>query len=187
MLQLVQSSKARPAAGYFSGFVSSGMGAAKPEKFVALALSWGSQSWLQPAFSRLLDFGHACGRQSCLQAAFQAAFSIRDEFLGPRCTMPARLEAGEIPSCRSNCARLDKLKHVLHSGAEVSLGAADTSVRATSAATAHWSKRPKPRDGLSRRRRTDHSRSPRVSLRLHVSQAYRSEAREIRLRIEKAA
>ena len=29
----------------------------KPEKFVALALLWGSQSWLQPAFSRLLEFG----------------------------------------------------------------------------------------------------------------------------------
>ena len=30
-----------------------------------------------------------CGRQSCLQAAFQAAVSIRDEFLGLRFTMPA--------------------------------------------------------------------------------------------------
>jgi len=50
--------------------------------------------------------------------------------------------AREIPSCRPNCAPLDKLKHVLHSGAEMSLGAADTSVRATSGATVHWSKWP---------------------------------------------
>jgi len=42
----------------------------------------------------------SCGRQSCLQAAFQAAFPIRDEFLGLRCGMPARHEAGEISA---NC------------------------------------------------------------------------------------
>jgi hypothetical protein len=35
MLQLVQSSAARPAGGYFSGFVPSGIEAAKPAKFVA--------------------------------------------------------------------------------------------------------------------------------------------------------
>jgi hypothetical protein len=35
MLQLVQSSAVRPAGAHFSGFVSSGMETAKPEKFVA--------------------------------------------------------------------------------------------------------------------------------------------------------
>jgi hypothetical protein len=60
MLQLVQSSAARPAGGYFSGFVSSGSETAKPEKFVALAV-------------RDMQAIALCGRQSCLQAAFQAA------------------------------------------------------------------------------------------------------------------
>jgi hypothetical protein len=44
---------------------------------------------------RHLSVGLSFGRQSCLQAAFQAAFSVRDEFLGLRCKMPARHEAGE--------------------------------------------------------------------------------------------
>ena len=91
-----------------------------------------------------LGFGLSCGRQSCLQAAFQAAFSIRDEFLGLRRFHDGGHEAGEKTCCRSNCARLDKLKHVLPRGAEMSLGAADTSVRATSGATANWRERPKP-------------------------------------------
>jgi len=34
MLQLVQSSAARPAGEYFSGFVSAGTETAKPEKFI---------------------------------------------------------------------------------------------------------------------------------------------------------
>jgi len=72
-----------------------------------------------------------------VQAAFQAAFSIRDEFLGLRDFNAGGHEAGKVPSCRSSCARLNKLKHVLQSGAEMSLGAADTSVRATSGATAN--------------------------------------------------
>jgi hypothetical protein len=117
--------------------------------------------------------GFSCGRQSCLQEAFQAAVSISDEFLPLRCTilrgtkremrancvsglfnggLKGRLQA-RLPAtqgvdkrpkassritnfsgfARSSCARLDKLKHVLPSGAEMSLGAADTSVRATSA------------------------------------------------------
>jgi hypothetical protein len=33
--------------------------------------------------------GLSCGRQSCLQAPFQAAVPICGEFLGLRCTMPA--------------------------------------------------------------------------------------------------
>jgi hypothetical protein len=58
--------------------------------------------------------------------------SQRDEFLGLRRFNAGGQEAGG----RSNCARLDKLKHVLHSGADMSAGAADTSVRAKSGATA---------------------------------------------------
>jgi hypothetical protein len=85
-----------------------------------------------------------CGRQSCLQAAFQAAFPIPDEFLGHRRFNERGHEAGEIPCCMSSCTRLDKLKHVPPSGADRSVRAADTSVRATSGATAHWHKWPKP-------------------------------------------
>ena len=47
-----------------------------------------------------LGFGHSCGRQSCLQAAFQAAISTDDESLGLGCGMSAKHEAGEIPG---NC------------------------------------------------------------------------------------
>jgi hypothetical protein len=36
--------------------------------------------------------------------------------------MPARHEAAETLSSESSCARLDKLKHVLHSGADMSNG-----------------------------------------------------------------
>jgi len=92
-----------------------------------------------------LDFGYSCGKQSCLHAAFQAAVSIRDEFLGLRRFHAGGHEAGEMRSCRSNCARLDKLKHVLQSGADMSVGTADTSVRATCGAMAHLRKWPKPR------------------------------------------
>ena len=84
------------------------------------------------------------------QAAFQAAFLDTAKFLGLGGMMPERDEAGELFSCGSSCARLDKLKHVLHSGADRSVGAADTSVRATSGATAHWQKWPKPRGRLLR-------------------------------------
>jgi hypothetical protein len=51
--------------------------------------------------------------------------------------MPEDSKPEKYFSCRSSCARLDKPQHVLHSGADMSVGAADTSVRATSAATAH--------------------------------------------------
>jgi hypothetical protein len=86
-----------------------------------------------------------CGRQSCQQAAFQAAARLwlfwhalgrvvwqaivpagglsgrrrtdhsrsSHEFLGLRRFSAGEHEAGEIPSCKSSCARLDKLKHVL--------------------------------------------------------------------------
>jgi len=50
----------------------------------------------------------------------------------------------KTPSCRSNCARLDKLQHVLHSGADRSVGAADTSVRATPGPTGHSRRQPTP-------------------------------------------
>jgi len=63
----------------------------------------------EPPERRPLGVGLSCGRQSCLQAAFQAACSIR--------------EAGEIPSCWSNGARPDKLKHVLPKNADMSVGA----------------------------------------------------------------
>jgi hypothetical protein len=106
-----------------------------------------------------MHFGLSCGRQSCLQAAFQAAFepepafqaafSIRDEFLGLRSTMPATHEAGEIGA---NCARgrfridgglkgrlqarLPATRKPGHNGKQSGVGmsadAADTSVRATS-------------------------------------------------------
>jgi hypothetical protein len=56
--------------------------------------------------------GLSCGRQSCLQAAFQAACSIRDEFLGLFHFHARGHETAEISFCMSNCARLDKLKHV---------------------------------------------------------------------------
>ncbi len=52
-----------------------------------------------------------------------ATFSIRDEFLRLRGMMSERDEAEENSACWS-CARLDKLKHVLHIGA-------DTTPRAT--------------------------------------------------------
>jgi hypothetical protein len=76
----------------------------------------------------------SCGRQSCLQAAFQAAFSIRDEFLGL-----SRFHAEAIPRRWATCARLDKLKHVLPKNAETSVGA-------TPEAMTHWRKWPKPKE-----------------------------------------
>jgi len=93
--------------------------------------SVGHASACQGEHSSPLGFGLSCGRQSCLQAAFQAAFSIRDEFLGLRRFKTGGHEAGEIPACKSSCARLDKLKDVLQSGAEMSLGAADATSEAT--------------------------------------------------------
>jgi len=44
------------------------------------------------------------------QAAFQAACSMRDEFLVLRRFDAGGHEAGEIPSGRSSCARQNKLK-----------------------------------------------------------------------------
>jgi hypothetical protein len=87
---------------YFSGFVSRRHLAAKPWKFVAYR-----EGGLK---GRLLDFGHSCGRQSCLQAAFQAAVSDTRRISQASLFDAGRHEAGEIPCCRSSCARLDKLK-----------------------------------------------------------------------------
>jgi hypothetical protein len=48
------------------------------------------------------------GSQSWLEAGFQPASLFRDEFLGLRCTMPARHETGEIPAnCTSGRSSLD--------------------------------------------------------------------------------
>jgi hypothetical protein len=42
-----------------------------------------------------LKFGLSCGRQSCLQAAFQAAFSICGEFFEFRYSMPRETKPEE--------------------------------------------------------------------------------------------
>jgi hypothetical protein len=108
----------------FFGFVSCRYRDGKPEKFVK-----GRASRLK-AGSRQDCLPHK--RAKAQQAAFQAASSMRDEFLGLRNINEGGQAAGEIHTCRSSCARLDKLKHVPPKSAETSLGAADTSVRATS-------------------------------------------------------
>jgi hypothetical protein len=93
---------------------------------------------------RRMPSGPTCGptsaRFSTVQAASQSVFSIRDEFLDLRRFNAGGHEAGNIRSCMSSAARLDKLKHLLPSGADMSVGAADRSVRATSGATADWRK-----------------------------------------------
>jgi len=73
--------------------------------------SWGSQSWLQSAFSRLsclavrgMQAVALCGRQSCLQAAFQAAVdrpltqfaAISSDFVS--CRHPAA-QPGKFVAC----------------------------------------------------------------------------------------
>jgi hypothetical protein len=70
---------------------------------VALLLSFshgGSKRTPNPLPKRLSVQAPSCGRQSCLQAAFQAAFSIRDEFLALRRFHAGGHEAGEM---RANC------------------------------------------------------------------------------------
>jgi hypothetical protein len=95
-----------------------------------------------------------CGRQWCLQAAFQAAqttHTVRPYSLRLHVSQASNCDAREIRRVfhvrgkarfrsqsviqeRANCARLDKLKHILRNKrVETSLDPADTSVRATSA------------------------------------------------------
>src|SRR5580704_9243875 len=64
------------------------------------------------------------------------------QFLGLRRFSAGGHEAAEIHSGRSNCARLDELKRVQPKNADRSVGTADTSVRATSGASAYWRIRP---------------------------------------------
>jgi hypothetical protein len=104
---------------------------------LGVGLSWDRQSCLSawrfapPKGMKLAqaDYQSAAGCHPAPQCGrANTRFSIRDEFLGLRRFHSGGHEAGEIPSFMSNCARLDKL---LNSGA-------DTSVRATSEATASW-------------------------------------------------
>jgi hypothetical protein len=69
---------------------------------VAARFTWWGM--LQLAQRPALGFGVSCGRQSCLQSAFQAAVSIRNEFLGIR--RWRRTPSRRNTSCRSSCARL---------------------------------------------------------------------------------
>jgi hypothetical protein len=68
-----------------------GLRCANPEGHEAKENSCSATADLSRFESRLkggcLGFGLSCGRQSCLQAAFQAAFSIHGEFLGLRWMM----------------------------------------------------------------------------------------------------
>jgi hypothetical protein len=74
----------------FSGFVSSGIETAKPEKFVAYR-EGGRNGHLSDLAIR------AAGNLAC-RRPFRPPFPIRDEFLRLRCMMPAKQEAEEIPA-----------------------------------------------------------------------------------------
>jgi hypothetical protein len=78
----------------FSGFVAGWLRNTKPEKCRELR-KW---SVRRRPERPPLAFGHSCGRQSCLQAAFQAAFSIHAEFLRLRRSMPDDTKPEKYPA-----------------------------------------------------------------------------------------
>ena len=132
---------------YFSGFVFRRHPAAKTEKFVAyrkrrperppagtIACRTNGQSPERAKFALLR------WRPALTDAFILTSRTRRVPFLTSVSHVPGG-HRGRSPR-RSSGARLDKLKHVLPSGA-------DMSVRATSEATAHWGKWPKPSRGRS--------------------------------------